>query len=221
MIKSTSDILDQLAKNVSTSLNRLNNGHSVGNIIVPELEKHKRFSEQEARMLSIIYLWNQQQNLDIQFAIEVPTEQKYRQKGRDFSKARMDMVLYSKNETLASIEFKSGQVKYEYIRKDLEKLLVENRCGCFYHYLPHAKKQHQTGINAIVKKIYQSFIGTTDNSLYEKKTTLMSILKNRKYPIYFYLYELHSHQLFRFVFDGQCVLKSKDDIWKIRNEIKL
>lgn len=94
-----------------------------------------RISEQEARFL----MCNILNKSDYFYSIETPTTNLYRFSGKGERSAAMDLTLWQYNgkkfERLVNIEFKAHNVAEENIRKDIEKLVKENICGNWFHFL--------------------------------------------------------------------------------------
>ena len=206
-------LLDLMAIYISNSLRQLKVDQQIANcnLVLPETRGAKRFSEQEARVLALVYFLQNQRNYpDIKFAFEAPTEQNYIQTGQG-TKAWIDLALFEGKERLANVEFKAKQASVENIRKDFEKLLIENYPACFYHYLPDATTQHQRGITEIQKKLHEVFQQKT-KSLPTNKKLCELLYKSFRSKLAFYLYELNAHQLYKIVFDSNSRIKSPRDL---------
>lgn len=103
-------------------------------LIFPLLHNKLRISEQEARLVYCNIL----NNSNYFYSIETPTIEKYQFSGISKSTASSDLSIYSydnKFNKVANVEFKSHNVEYKNIAKDIEKLLKEKILGNWFHIL--------------------------------------------------------------------------------------
>jgi hypothetical protein len=108
-------------------------------LIFPQLRSGNiRVSEQEARLVWCTML----QDTSYYYAIEAPTAETYVQSGTKPVSARTDLALYelsdSKLHRVANIEFKAHSTTSGQIKKDVEKLIRENKTGNWFHLLSAA-----------------------------------------------------------------------------------
>lgn len=103
-------------------------------LIFPVLNNRLRISEQEARLIYCNIL----NNTNYFYSIETPTILKYQFSGISKSTASSDLSIYSYDSKfckVVNVEFKSHNVEYKNIAKDIEKLLKEKMLGNWFHIL--------------------------------------------------------------------------------------
>jgi hypothetical protein len=105
-------------------------------LILPKKRNQElRISEQEARFLYVGLL----NTLNYFYSVETPTEQVYTQKGQTPQSGASDLSLYIQDKDqmtkVMNVEFKAHNPVHEDIRKDIEKLMVENIPGNWCHLL--------------------------------------------------------------------------------------
>lgn len=111
-----------------------------------------RISEQESKLLFVQHLTKDRQFL---FSVEKPTIQTYRQKGSRDMSARSDITLYGQDsQPTAHFELKCDNCKVEDIRKDLEKLVREQRTGVWFHTL---KSKNRGTLPKLMGKFRKAF----------------------------------------------------------------
>lgn len=113
-----------------------------------------RVSEQEAR-----WLWcSTLSETSYYYALEVPTEEKYQQKGEKPISGRSDVSIYDLDQyklvKIANIEFKEGNVDIESLRKDFEKLMREKIQGNWFHVL---ESENSGTIKILFEKCVDAF----------------------------------------------------------------
>ncbi len=142
------------------------------NLIFPtKRDKDTRISEQESRVL----FCNLLNASNYFYSVETPTEMVYKQKGKTHRSASSDLSLYTQTnddfEPVLNVELKAHNVKQEYIRKDIEKLMRENIPGNWFHTL---KNIDGGTLHKIFKKIADSIKDCKNNCDYKNFTILFS-----------------------------------------------
>jgi hypothetical protein len=113
----------------------------------------RRVSEQESKV--IVTQWLKDEGYI--YSIETPTKEAYIQKGKTPESALTDVTVYGRDgskERRLNIELKAHQPPWESFRKDLEKLVIENVPGMWFHTL---EKADQRSWDAIAEKMRKSF----------------------------------------------------------------
>jgi len=129
-----------------------------------------RVSEQELRFV-MTHLISQCNYLNLTYAIEVPTEEKYAFNGSNKRSASTDIALYNGSSKVLNIELKANNPTQASVDKDIEKLTNENIHGAWCHIL---ENEDSGTIKSIFKKIENAF-----NKAYEKYE------KPSKKPLFF------------------------------------
>jgi len=112
-------------------------------LIFPKTSKGKiRVSEQEARQSLISNLIGTPFN----FSVETPTVGEYGPSGNGKRNALTDLTLYADTKPCMNIEFKSGNTSpkrcnKKHINKDIEKLVLEEVNGLWFHVLETANNK--------------------------------------------------------------------------------
>jgi len=125
-------------------------------LILPVKRNQKpRLSEQEARFLYCSLV----NSLNYYYSVETPTQERYKQKGQDYSTASSDLSLYYFDRTeflrVANVEFKAHNPGREFIRKDIEKLMGEGLIGNWFHIL---KNIDRNTLPSLCDKISKSLV---------------------------------------------------------------
>jgi len=135
------DLCDLYERNYSTEDRK-------ARLIFPKKKNGLRISEQEARVFYYKHLDESQ----FMYSIETPTEQVYGSEGNERS-ALSDLSVYSfetnKPIRQINIEFKA-HTKTNTYKKDLDKLVCENKPGCWFHLFDNVNKE-------TVSKLFKSF----------------------------------------------------------------
>lgn len=131
-------------------------------LIIPTLGSGRpRISEQEARTIycSVVESCNR-----YFFSIETPTVQDYQFSGSTPMHARSDLSLYTFNdgfEKVVNVEFKANNPDPDFIRKDIEKLVREQKTGNWFHFLENVDRGT---LPSVFGKISSSLQAVTNNS---------------------------------------------------------
>ncbi len=134
------EYLEATAKHISKELGEIHSrtDHEHGLVFPRKRDGSIRISEQEAKTLFLHRVLSERRFC---LSVEVPTEQRYRQKGSKEISARVDLTLLKgSTQRCAHVEFKAHNCGVEDIRKDLEKLLRENSTGMWFHVLENANR---------------------------------------------------------------------------------
>ena len=128
-------------------------------LIFPVKDDKDRISEQEPRVLYGNILNNYS---NYYFSIETPTEQKYKQKGKIFTRARTDLTIYKAEgkqfDKIVNIEFKA-EGEEENIKKDIEKLIKEKTIGNWVHII---RNINANTLSKLFEKFISSFMDFSD-----------------------------------------------------------
>lgn len=112
-----------------------------------------RVSEQELRFV-MTHLLGKCNYLNLNYAIEVPTEEKYTFKGSNKRSASTDLALYDGINKVLNIELKANNPTQASVDKDIEKLTNENVHGAWCHIL---ENEDSGTLKSILKKIEVAF----------------------------------------------------------------
>jgi hypothetical protein len=143
-------------------------------------EKEYRISEQESKIIFSNILFNKQ----IPFAVEVPTEAKFRFTGEGDKKksARYDMVIFKEHadEIKYVIELKAHNPEFEQIRKDIEKFASSDSNCIWLHTL---EKADSNTYKKLFAKINESINGEKTKIVGEHQWdfVIVSLQENKLY----------------------------------------
>jgi hypothetical protein len=143
--KSLFNYLLELNQEAAMELIKAYNGehNKKSSLIFPGVRENlgkKRISEQELRSAMITF--HEQFNYHkLSYAIEVPTTEKYRFKGKVIERsAATDLAFFDGNVRLLNIEFKARNPSQASFTKDMKKLTSENTMGAWCHLLENEDK---------------------------------------------------------------------------------
>ncbi len=166
-----------------TSLRLGNDDDKCENLIFSQSQSGKSIiREPEARNVMTLLL----NKKNIEYALEVPTEEKYKFSGDKPDSANTDLVIYLKDGQI-NIEFKTGQPNPEHIEKDFEKLLKEPTDGCaFYHIL---KNTNIDTIPKLLKKYKTAYRKAYDDGNIKEKWFVLFIFVKEKRKVYWKMFD--------------------------------
>ena len=131
-----------------------------------------RVSEQESK-----FLFGQHLTLDqrFHFSVETPTSETYQQTGAGPISARTDLTIYGQDlQRAAHIELKAHyDCSVENIRKDLEKLVREQRTGVWFHTL---EREDNWRLKELISKFREAFERLSDHLQTTNTACLVSFL---------------------------------------------
>lgn len=113
----------------------------------------RRVSEQESKILITQWLAGK----GINYSVETPTRDAYRQSGQADMSARIDVTVYGSSDWAdrrLNMELKAGTSSLEAYRKDFEKLLREGIPGLWFHTL---ESMSEGAWRSIERNVMESF----------------------------------------------------------------